>query len=336
MLVLSDPVLAELLLKDLSLEESLLFVLLLDLGHAVGLVKATQRLLPLLVLLVHHLGEGGVLLSEILIRRSELDGGYQALFGLVKLPVSSLGDSKSEESLRVVTLVLNGLLGRLNGFSWVASLHVAEGDVEEKNVEPLAPLVALVLSEAVAHLLRHVFELGKNALVKLLGVGVLFFLHELSAHISHPLKIGGDSLETLRVSASGVPANLANRELDVDVIANRVLLLLGLVDEVSARMVGSLMIEAGESDPGDFSSLHLSHHNLVMLMIADVLHHELLIHFSPLLEVHKLTVVVASFMLIVDIVCVLDHGAAALLHDELQYAVGVSFGELLISYGSES
>ena len=58
-----------------------------------------------------------------------------------------------------------------------------------------------------------------------------------------------------------------------------------------------------------------------MLMEARVFHFKLLIDFTPLGEVHKLAVVMASLVTVVNIVCVLDFGSFAFNQNKFHYGV---------------
>jgi hypothetical protein len=202
-------------------------------------------------------------------------------------------------------------------------------------VKPLASLYVLLLCESITHLFGHILELRQNALVKLLGIGIFALFHEFTTHISNSFKIESDALEGVWVSADGVTTDLTDLEADVDVVADGVLLFLGLVEEVSAAVVGALMVKPGEPYPGYFTPLHRTHHNLVVLMIAWILHLKLLVDLTSLLEIYELSVVVASLMFVVDIIRILNDSPSTLLHHKLEYAARFGLGEILVANGRQ-
>ena len=78
-------------------------------------------------------------------------------------------------------------------------------------------------------------------------------------------------------------------------------------------MVDTIMVSFWESDIGNFTATHSAHDNLIVLVITDILHLELLVNFASLREVNQLTIIMACLMSIVNIICVLDDCARPLM-----------------------
>ena len=177
-------------------------------------------------------------------------------------------------------------------------------------MEGVASLLSFILIESVAHGLWHILELRENTAIEVLSIVVLSLLHEFAANFSYSFEILHNALERVWISADWVPSDLADGELYEDIIANFVLLFLRFVDEMYAFMVRHLVVAGREPDVCNLTSLHCAHDNLVVLMETWIFHFEALVDAASLRVVNKLTVIMACFMLIVDIVSVSDESTS--------------------------
>ena len=136
------------------------------------------------------------------------------------------------------------------------------------------------------------------------------------------------------MSADGGASNIVDLEADIDVVANKVLLLLGLVLVVNGLMVLHLVIYGREADVSVLAPAHSAKNNLVVLLEEHVLHHELLVNLASLAEVHELSLIVASLVPVVDVVRILNERARALDKHKLQNGVLVyySINEIFVVY----
>ena len=89
-------------------------------------------------------------------------------------------------------------------------------------------------------------------------------------------------------------------------------------------MVGSLVVESRKPDVARLTTLHGPEDNFVVFMEARVFHFKLLINFTSLWEIHKLAVVMASLVTVVNIVSVLDFGPFAFNQNKFHYGVFVN------------
>ncbi len=112
-------------------------------------------------------------------------------------------------------------------------------------------------------------------------------------------------MERLRVSAYSVSLNLATLEANVNVLADLVLLFLSLVDEVLALVIRAESGGFGVSNIDSITSSHCSHHYLIVIVELRIVHLKLVVYSASFREVNKLSIVVTSLMLVVDIISVL-------------------------------
>lgn len=149
-------------------------------------------------------------------------------------------------------------------------------------MEGFIPLDVLLLIQRVSHLFRHVLELRQYTRVELLSIGELIFRDQFFTHISDSFKVGHDTFKGLSVCAHRVTSDLIDLEPQIDVISNFIFLFLRLVDKVLTLMICSSVICFREANVSDITSLHGSHHDLVVFMKAWVFHFKLLIDLPSL------------------------------------------------------
>lgn len=133
--------------------------------------------------------------------------------------------------------MLDALLACLDGFSILLTLQVTEPYIQQQDVQAVASLSLLWQIQTISHLLRHVLIHRENTLVQILSIDILLLIHELLTDFTNPLVVVHYPLKSLIVVADRSPLNFVDLEPDVNVIADKILLLLGLVDVVNTIMI---------------------------------------------------------------------------------------------------